>query len=97
VKPWALAALSAVLVAGPGTPSTASATMPPKLCGTITVGKKRYTVKADQVPCSFARDWSRRYLTTRSKPRGFMCTRQPPTSRIRVFCRKSYRTFFAQT
>jgi hypothetical protein len=71
--------------------------MPPKLCGPMTVAKKRYVVKADQVPCAFARSWSRRYLVSRAKPPGFVCTRQPATSRIRVFCRKSYRTFFAQT
>jgi hypothetical protein len=90
----ALAALSAAVVAAG--PPAATATMPPKTCGPITVRHHRYLVKADQISCTFAKTWAARYLVGHRKPPRYTCTRQPATSRIRVFCRQGYRTYFAQ-
>jgi hypothetical protein len=89
-------ALVVALAGAPGLARPAGATMPPKTCGYIKVAKHRYLVKADQVPCTFAERWAGRYIAARAKPAGFTCTKQPATSRIRVFCRKSYHTYFAQ-
>lgn len=69
--------------------------MPPKTCGPITVGKTRYLIKADQVPCPFAEKWARQYISGRRHPAGFRCAALPASSRIKVYCRRSYHTYFA--
>ena len=67
--------LSALLVtvalfaaAGP-----AGAIVPPKNCGKISVKGHSYNVKADQLPCTKARDYSVSYLKTHHKPRYYSC------------------------
>jgi hypothetical protein len=91
---WATATALGILAAAGASP-LAGATMPPKVCGPMTVGKTRYLVKADQVPCPFAKTWARRYIVARRHPAGFTCARTVPSSRIKVYCRRSYHTYFA--
>lgn len=91
---WAAAAVSVagatIALAAPG-----GATMPPKTCGPIKVGRTTYLIKADQVPCPFAEAWARKYIVARQHPAGFTCTKLPASSRIKVYCRRSYHTYFA--
>jgi hypothetical protein len=54
---------------------TSDAIVPPKNCGTITVKHRRYQIKADQLPCSTAKTYASRYLSTGTRPRGYKCHR----------------------
>src|SRR4051812_9088379 len=64
----AAALIASLVAAGP-----AGAIVPPKDCGKITVKSHRYNVKADQLPCAKARDYSVTYLKTHHKPRYYSC------------------------
>jgi hypothetical protein len=83
------------VLAAMAAPALAPATMPPKTCGPIKVGRTTYLIKADQVPCPFAKAWARKYIVARQHPAGFTCAKLPPSSRIKVYCRRSYHTYFA--
>ena len=65
--------IAATLVAALAIPGAATAVVPPKNCGTISVGSKRFQVKAEQISCSTARDHVRRYSRTKRAPRGYRC------------------------
>ncbi len=65
--------ITAALVAVLAIPAAAPAVVPPKNCGTISVGSKRFQVKADQISCSTGRDHARRYIRTKRGPRGYRC------------------------
>ena len=65
----AAALLATTFAAGP-----AGAIVPPKICaGYIKVSGKRYKIKADQLPCSKAKDYSVTYLKTHRAPRYYKC------------------------
>jgi hypothetical protein len=64
----AAALFAAMFAAGP-----AGAIVPPKNCGKVTVKGKTYNIKADQLRCTKARDYSVAYLKTRDKPRYYKC------------------------
>jgi hypothetical protein len=64
----AAALIAATFAAGP-----ASAIVPPKNCGTVSVKGKTYNIKSDQLRCPKAREYSVRYLKTRSKPAAYKC------------------------
>jgi hypothetical protein len=64
----AAALLVPAFAAGP-----AGAIVPPKNCGKLTVKGKTYNIKADQLKCTKARDYSADYLRTRDKPRYYKC------------------------
>lgn len=82
--------LPAVLVPGAG------AIVPPRDCGFLTVKAQRYNIKADQMPCSDARAFSRNYLTsTTRKPKGYRCTRYGAETKLKFRCVKGARNFFA--
>jgi hypothetical protein len=83
-------ALTLALVTAPGT----SATVPPKNCGKITVNSKRYQIKADQMRCSTAITYSRRYLRARDRPSGYSCLNFSGT-KLKFRCSKGSRVFFA--
>jgi len=55
--------------------ATSDAIVPPKNCGTITVKHRRYTIKADQLPCSKAKTYASRYLGSGTRPPGYSCRR----------------------
>ena len=64
----AVALLAATLAARP-----AGAIVPPKNCGKVTVKGKAYNIKADQLSCKKAREYSIRYLKTGRKASGYSC------------------------
>ena len=73
----------------------AQAIVPPRDCGRITVKSKRYNIKADQMRCSDAVRYSRRYLGTRRKPRGYTCRRYGSETKLAFRCRRGLRNLFA--
>ena len=88
--------IAATLVAALCLPTAATAVVPPKNCGKITVKGKRYEIKADQISCSTGRDHAKRYLQRRSKPRGYSC-RDISSSKNKVtfMCNNGRKSFFA--
>jgi hypothetical protein len=76
-------------------PTAAPATVPPKNCGMLSVGSKRYQIKADQMRCSTAKTYSSRYLRRHSKPRGYRCNDYGRSTKLKFRCSKSVRVFFA--
>lgn len=84
--------LAVVLSLGLAAP--AGAVVPPRDCGTLKHGSKRYNVKADQLRCSTAKDHTKRYLSSRRKPSGYKCKRYSD-SKLEFRCVKGKATFFA--
>ena len=87
-----LLVVAALLVAVPAV--AASATVPPKNCGTLKVGSRNYVIKADQLRCSTAKADAKAYLQSRKKPRGFTC-RDFTDSKMTFRCSKGVKVFFA--
>lgn len=85
----AVVALAAALAPGAG------ATVPPKNCGMVTVKSKRYQIKADQMRCSTAKTYSRRYLRSHSRPAHYKCSDYTSSTKLRFRCSKGVRVFFA--
>ena len=73
----------------------AGATVPPRNCGIIGVGGKRFQIKADQIRCTTAKSHSRRYLSTGSKPPGYRCRNYGSYTKLKFRCSKGDRLFFA--
>ena len=88
--------LAAALVAALTMTTAATAVVPPKNCGTMSVKGKRYQVKADQISCRSGRRYASRYLRTERKPSGYRC-RDYPSKRGRVdfYCNNGRKIFFA--
>lgn len=86
----ALMCLALVLAAGP-----AGAIVPPRNCGMQTVGGKRYQIKADQMRCTTAKTYSRRYLSTGRRPSGYSCRNYSTVTKLRFRCAKGIHVFFA--
>ena len=77
-------------------PTAATAVVPPKSCGSMTVKGKRYQVKADQISCSSGRDHAKRFLTRGRKPRGYSCKDYPSKKgRVDFYCNNGRKIFFA--
>lgn len=88
--------IAATLVASLCLPAAATAVVPPKNCGSMTVKGKRYQVKADQISCSTGRDHAERYLKTHRKPRGYKCNDvSKARNRVTFTCNNGRKTFFA--
>jgi hypothetical protein len=91
-----LAPLAVTAACALALPTAAPAVVPPKNCGIITVNAKRYQIKADQISCRTAKRYSRRYLSTRVRPRGYRCTRKPDRrNKLRFLCYSGRKQFFA--
>jgi hypothetical protein len=73
----------------------ASATVPPKNCGMLSVKGKRYQIKADQIRCSTAKTYSRRYLSSGTRPSGYRCSNYGASTKLEFRCSKRVRVFFA--
>jgi hypothetical protein len=73
----------------------ATATVPPKNCGRLDVGGKRYQIKADQIRCTTAKTYSRRYLRSRDRPSGYSCSNYGASTKLKFRCSKGVRVFFA--
>lgn len=89
-----IALAAALAIAAVAVPS-AGAIVPPKNCGMMTVNGKRYQIKADQMRCDPARTYSRRYLRTHVRPRGYRCRDYTSGTMLKFRCSKSIRVFFA--
>jgi hypothetical protein len=86
------AALTLVVVLAP---SPAWAPVPPKNCGMLEKGSKRFNIKADQIRCRTARRHARRYLTSHDRPRGYTCRDYGGGTSIEFRCSKGQRVIFA--
>ena len=71
------------------------AILPPSDCGTLTVKGKRYSIKSDQLRCATARSHSRRYLSTRTRPRGYTCRDYGAQTKLKFRCSRGSKVFFA--
>jgi hypothetical protein len=76
------------------TPALTSATVPPRNCGTLTVAKRHYVIKADQLRCTTAKTSAKTYLVSHRKPKGFTC-RDFKDSSMKFRCSKGIQVFFA--
>jgi hypothetical protein len=76
-------------------PAKSWAPVPPRDCGMLTVGGKRFNVKADQIRCQTARRYARTYLKRSRKPSGYSCRRYGRETRIEFRCSKGARVLFA--
>ena len=76
------------------TTTVASATVPPRNCGTLKVGSRSYTIKADQIRCSTAKRSAKAYLVSHKVPRGFSC-RNFTGSKMTFRCSRRVQVFFA--
>ena len=81
---------AAVLVAA----SSASAIVPPRNCGNLSVHGRTYNIKADQIRCTPARRYAKRYLVSRWKPSGYSC-RTYRHSALRFRCAKGIHVYYA--
>ena len=82
--------LALAVAAGP-----AGAIVPPKNCGMQSVEGKRYQIKADQMRCTTAKTYSRRYLSTGRRPSGYSCRNYTSATKLKFRCARSVRVFFA--
>ncbi|HEX8102086.1 MAG TPA: hypothetical protein VF533_05720 [Solirubrobacteraceae bacterium] len=74
----------------------AGAIVPPKDCGTTTVKHKRYDIKADQMRCKKAKKYSRAFLRSKDKPRGYRCkSYKASQTKLRFRCERGVKVFFA--
>ncbi len=88
--------VAAALVAALCLPAAATAVVPPKSCGSMTVKAKRYQVKADQMSCSTGRDHAKRFLQSGRKPSGYTCKDYPSKKgRVDFYCNNGRKIFFA--
>jgi hypothetical protein len=76
-------------------PSQAWAPVPPRNCGMLTEGGKRFNIKADQLRCRTARRYARRYLDSHRRPRGYSCRDYGRGTSIEFRCWKGQRVLFA--
>ena len=90
-----MAAATAAALALSAGATVAPATVPPKNCGITKVGSKRYQIKADQIRCSTATTYSRRYLRSHDRPSGYRCTDFGRSTKLKFRCAKGVRVFFA--
>jgi hypothetical protein len=86
-----LLAFGICAVAGP----SAGATVPPRNCGIMIVESKRYQIKADRMRCTTAKTYSRRYLSSHSRPSGYRCSDFAGSTKLKFRCAKGVRVFFA--
>ncbi|HEX6026783.1 MAG TPA: hypothetical protein VFZ00_32600 [Solirubrobacter sp.] len=75
-------------------PAVTAATVPPRNCGPLTVAKRHYLIKADQLRCSTAKTRAKTYLVSHRRPAGFRC-RDFKGSKMAFRCSKGIQVFFA--
>jgi hypothetical protein len=73
----------------------AGAIVPPRNCGFMTVKSHRYNVKADQVRCRRAREYTRDYLRTHDRPSGYSCRNYDASTAMKFRCTRGIKVFFA--
>ena len=76
--------------------AAAPAIVPPKNCGMERVSGHRYQIKADQLRCTTAKRYSRTYLATGHRPRGYRCRNfRASDTKLKFRCSRSIKVFFA--
>lgn len=90
-----VAAIAALALLAALVPGRAWAPVPPKDCGMLGAGGKRFNIKADQIRCSTARRQAKRYLVSGRKPSGYSCRTYGRSTRIKFRCSKGQRVLFA--
>ena len=90
-----LLAVAALAIALAVLPVGATAVVPPKDCGSLSVGGKRYQIKADQISCRTGRKYAKRKLTGHGAPRGYECKKPSSRSALKVYCQNGKKVFFA--
>jgi len=96
VKKLLALTVSALLVALVASALPATATVPPTDCGLMRVKGKRYNIKTHSITCRRAKPWTKRYLTTGRRPRGYRCRNyDPKVTKFRFRCARRDRDFFA--
>jgi hypothetical protein len=88
-----LTAALAVAVAFSASPAWAP--VPPRNCGMLEEGGKRFNIKADQLRCRRARRYARRYLAAHDRPSGYSCRDYGRGTSIKFRCSKGQRVIFA--
>ncbi len=91
----ALRATAAALLGALCLAVSATAVVPPKSCGTMTVKGKRYQIKADQVTCATAKRYSYSYLRSGRRPSGWRVTKYPASSRFKFRMYRGTRNIYA--
>ena len=86
---------AALAVAVVFAPSQAWAPVPPRNCGMLEEGGKRFNIKADQLRCRRARKYARRYLASHDRPRGYSCRDYGRGTSIEFRCSNGDRVIFA--
>ena len=96
VSPRTLVALliAGAISAAVFVPVQASAIVPPRDCGILSVSGKRYNIKADQIRCRPARRYSKRYIASHWKPSGYSC-RGYRNSALKFRCAKGIHVYYA--
>ena len=89
-----ITAITLALVRRPGA-GAAWAPVPPRNCGMLEAGGKRFNIKADQIRCRRARRYARRYLVQHVKPSGYSCRKYGRETSIAFRCSKGVRVLFA--
>lgn len=69
--------------------------VPPQDCGTLNVKGRRYDVKADQIRCSTAKPYARRYLASSRRPSGYRCRNYSSQTKLEFRCARGVKVFFA--
>ena len=72
--------------------ASAGAIVPPRNCGNLSVHRRTYNIKADQIRCTRARRYAKRYLISRWKPSGYSC-RTYQNSALRFRCAKGIHVY----
>jgi hypothetical protein len=91
----ALAVAAVVATVGVVGAPNAWAPVPPKNCGMLERGSKRFNIKADQLRCRTARKYARAYLARHARPAGYSCREYGRETSIEFRCSKGRRVFFA--
>jgi hypothetical protein len=94
--PRILAVTTGLLALAAALAPQAWAPVPPRDCGMVEANGQRFNVKADQIRCRKARRYTRRYLVSDRKPRGYSCQDfKPSETHVRFRCTKGVRVLFA--
>ena len=95
IRTRALAMAAVVATVGALGATDAWAPVPPKNCGMLDQGSKRFNIKADQLRCRQARKYARAYLARHDRPSGYSCREYGRETSIEFRCSKGNRVFFA--
>jgi hypothetical protein len=95
IRSRALAAAAVVATVGTLGTVDAWAPVPPKNCGMLEQGNKRYNIKSDQLRCRTARRYSRTFLARHARPSGYSCREYGRETSIEFRCAKGSKVFFA--